>query len=266
MKLNFVKISPAQNTTVLITDYVDPKVYPEIARVVMSYEYLNAEQVGFIVQPKDKQAKLRLEMSGGEFCGNGLLSAAALGVYKGICQEGSFLVESSGGESPFFCQAKVKAANVFQVKGEMPQPTGVEALTITIGERKVLGKLVHLPGISHFVTDFWPTRENYDQLVEELQRKTAAKALGIIPYRKIEKEKYEILPYVCVEDTGSRVFEKACGSGSLSLGICLANGQSNSVLQVIQPGGSITVEVGAKNYITTDACLTCEGTVNIEKK
>ena len=264
MKLNFVKISPAQNTTVLVTDYVNSQAYPEIARSVMSYEYLLAEQVGFIVAAHEAQAVLRLEMSGGEFCANGLLSAAALSVYKGICQEGSFLVESSGSNRPLCCQVSSKAGNVFAVKGEMPQPVGVEEVILAAGEQAVRGKLVHLPGISHFVTEFWPSVKEYDQLAENLQEKTSAQALGIIPYRNIAAGKYEILPYVCVTDTGSRVFEKACGSGSLSLGIHLAGGKQQTALQVDQPGGSITVEIGEKNYIRTDAQITCEGTVFIK--
>lgn len=265
MRLNFVKISPAQNMTVLITDYVDPARYLEIARVVMSYEYLNAEQVGFIVPPKTNQSRLGLEMSGGEFCGNAVLCAAAFGLYKGICQEGSFMVESSGAKAPLLCQAKAKSRNVFEIKAEMPQPFNMEELEIDIEGRSIFGWMVQLSGISHFVTNFWPSRENFEQMVESLQGKVDARALGIIPYRKLGEGKYEIWPYVCVRDTGSRVFEQACGTGSLSLGAHLHALQGECTLQVLQPGGIITVETGAKNFITTDVFFTCEGSVIIEE-
>ncbi|MFZ7101168.1 MAG: hypothetical protein ACOWWO_00725 [Peptococcaceae bacterium] len=265
MKLNFVKISPAQNLTVLITDYVDPACYPEIAKVVMSYEYLNAEQVGFIVPPQTSQACLRLEMSGGEFCGNGVLAAAALGLYKGICPEGGFLLESSGVNGPLVCQTRFKAKNILQIKAEMPAPSKMEKMELEAGDLKVTGCLVQLPGICHFVTDYWPSREGYEQMVATIQDKTAEKALGIIPYRKKGEGQYEILPYVYVRDTGSRVFEQACGTGSLALGIYLAGDLRNTgTLQVRQPGGIINVEIRDKNFISTDVFFTCEGTVLID--
>jgi len=55
MRLNFIKSSSAKNTTVFITNYVDPQFYRKIARTVMSYEYLQAEQVGFIMKPTNIQ-------------------------------------------------------------------------------------------------------------------------------------------------------------------------------------------------------------------
>ena len=265
MRLNFVKISPAKNTTVLITDYVDPEDYAQVARVVMSYEYLDAEQVGFIVSPRNRNARLRLEMSGGEFCGNGLLSAAAYGLYKGICREGEFLIESSGVDAPLRCAAAAESGNTFRVKGDMPAITGLERLTLEIGTRRISGNLVHLPGISHFVTDFWPTKEDFDLIVDTLQVKADAQALGVIPFQKLDEDRCRILPYVYVRETGSRVFEQACGSGSLALGVHLAGVRGPGCIRVEQPGGSIAVETGVVNRIATAAFLTCEGVVNIDE-
>ena len=51
MKLNYVKTSPSQNMTILITDYIDSKDYIKVANSVMRYESLYAEQVGFVVPP-----------------------------------------------------------------------------------------------------------------------------------------------------------------------------------------------------------------------
>lgn len=38
--------------TVLVTNFVAPAHYSQIANTIMDYEYVNAEQVGFIVAPK----------------------------------------------------------------------------------------------------------------------------------------------------------------------------------------------------------------------
>ncbi|ATW27695.1 hypothetical protein [Candidatus Formimonas warabiya] len=263
MKLNFVKLSPAKNTTVLITDYVDPVFYQEIARVVMRYEYLGAEQVGFIVPPRNKNSRLRLEMSGSEFCGNAVLSAAALGIYKGLCREDHFCIESSGTALPLSCEVIVRAKNLSRMKAEMPKPDKMEQLKIDTGEKEIPGCLVQLPGISHFVTNCDLPRESYDQVMEILQSKSDAKALGIISYRELGGEKYEIFPFVFVRDSGSKVFEQACGSGSLSLGAYLHATEGKSILEVQQPGGTITVETGVKDYLTADVFFTCEGLVDI---
>lgn len=104
MRLNFVKASPSQNMTAFITDYVTPSMYVPVANKLMDYEYLHVEQVGFIVGPKEKDAVLRLEMSGGEFCGNALLSAAAYCTHKALTNKEEFYLETSGSDTPLKCQ------------------------------------------------------------------------------------------------------------------------------------------------------------------
>lgn len=263
MKLNFVKTSPAKNTTVLITDYVSPEHYREISDKVMSYEYLLAEQVGFIVQPFNNEAQLRLEMSGNEFCGNAVLSAAAYVIHKGISHDRSFYIESSGFGGLLSCEATIKPGNVLQIKAEMPKPDQLEDLELDFAGVTVSGCLVNLPGISHFVTDHCLCNADYFPLMELLALRTAAKAIGIIAYQKVMEKEYKILPYVYVRDSDTRVFEQACGSGSLSLGAYIHRLEGEGTLLVGQPGGLIIVETGVKSYLTADVFFTCEGSVDI---
>ena len=83
MQLEFVKVNPVENMTVFILDEVEKSKHIEIAKKLMDYSNLYAEQVGFVEKMKseDDNIAVRLQMMGGEFCGNATRSLAALFVY-----------------------------------------------------------------------------------------------------------------------------------------------------------------------------------------
>lgn len=264
MKLDFVKASPSQNITVLITNYVAPALHAAIANTIMGYEYLNAEQVGFIVSPRRTDSVLRLEMSGGEFCGNAVLSAAAYCLYKGLSNEKSFLLESSGSETQLACEVNVKSPSFFEAKAEMPNPLSIKDMAVEADNHLISGSLVRLEGITHFLTDRWLCEEEFDFVLKKLMEKIDDKAIGIIPYKRVAGNEYEIRPFVYVKETGSKFFERACGSGTLALGVHLSQDNQEHKFIVHQPGGIIHVETGEKNSISTNIRFTAEGTVNFE--
>ena len=72
MKLNFVKVNPVENMTVFILDNIGNKKHIEVSKKIMDYSNLYAEQVGFVenLDRKDSTESVRLQMMGGEFCGN----------------------------------------------------------------------------------------------------------------------------------------------------------------------------------------------------
>ncbi len=70
----------------------------------MGDEFLHAEQAIFLVQPQTKGAVLRLEMSGGEFCSNAVLSAVAYCSYKELVKDHTYLLEISGLDFPLECK------------------------------------------------------------------------------------------------------------------------------------------------------------------
>lgn len=249
--------------TAFITSYVDPTHYVEIAKKMMSDAYVSAEQVGFIIAPNNRDAVLRLEMSGGEFCGNGSLAAAAYCHYKGLTKDRHFLLETSGADGLLQCEVKKHADAVYNAKGEMPKALSIDDIVIELHEQQISGSIVRFQGISHFITDYWPQLEEYDMLLEAILRKIDDKAIGIIPYKQLSEHAYDIHPFVWVKQTGSKVFERACGSGSLALGEYVAEKKSCTKLDIHQPGGTIEVEIGDKNFIATEVHFTCDGSVNI---
>ncbi|MUV38921.1 hypothetical protein JNUCC1_02793 [Lentibacillus sp. JNUCC-1] len=202
MKLDFVKISPSQNMTALITSEVHPSDYATVGNMIMDYEYIHAEQAGFITKPTDDGSILRLEMSGGEFCGNAVLAAGAYCIYKGLSKEEHFKIEASGALFPLACHAKVKAPGLFEAEAEMPQPLSMDDTTFHIGAKSISGALIRLGGITHFVTDFWPNNDDFPSILETIKETVHDKAIGIIPYRHVNDEAYEIRPFIYVTERG----------------------------------------------------------------
>ena len=78
MELKFVKLNPTQNMTLLVESPLRREDYAKVADSIMAYESVYAEQVGFIERPgSGSKAVARLQMAGGEFCGNAAMSLAA---------------------------------------------------------------------------------------------------------------------------------------------------------------------------------------------
>lgn len=197
MYVDFIKVSPSQNTTVMITSYCPSSDYTKLAEKIMSYEYLQAEQVGFIVPPKNSCSKIGLDMAGGEFCGNAALSAAAY---------------------------------------------------------------VWEKGITHFVLNKTLCPDDYKKVIEQIKNNCTTESIGVISYEKIRGTIYKIKPYVYVEKIDLGLFERSCGSGSFALGIHLAKNEGITGRTVVnQPGGSIIIEIGDENFISTEVKFTCEG-------
>lgn len=263
MRLHFIKASPCRNTTVFITDPAAPAAYAKIARLAMSAEYLAAEQAGFLVAPQDPKSVLRLAMSGGEFCGNATLALAALAVRQGLTDGTAFFVECSGAAQPLACTVRALPNGHWRARAEMPAGAGVRPLTLRVGETVYTGGVVELPGISHFVLPGPLAREQYAPLMEQLAAATVAEAYGVIPYTLVCEGTCRIVPYVYVPAAGSRVFEQACGSGSLSLGLWLHEQQGTAQLVVEQPGGELLVEAGAHSFIAAEVYFPCEGSLEI---
>ena len=77
MKLELVMADPAGNRTALVLSPVPPEGRGPLAARLMALPELHAEQVGFVLPPS-AGGLFRLEMMGGEFCGN---AARSFGLY-----------------------------------------------------------------------------------------------------------------------------------------------------------------------------------------
>ncbi|HEY5575460.1 MAG TPA: diaminopimelate epimerase, partial [Clostridiaceae bacterium] len=219
MKLNFIKVNPSQNMTVFVVDALPREKYFEIANKIMNYNNIHAEQVGFIERPENLQseASTRLQMMGGEFCGNALRALAAVAVQRGYenitDKDGKYRVplEASGIEGLIYCLVEQKSSNGYEVSLEMPQYKSISNIELEYKDKSYNGTIVNLSGISHavFFTDDKSLDEDFFEAVRSTIEDFDYDAFGIMFYD--EKEKF-MRPLVYVKDTDSLIWERSCGT------------------------------------------------------
>ncbi|MDY3280848.1 hypothetical protein [Dysosmobacter sp.] len=248
MKLRFVKANPCGNTTIFILDPVPRARRSAVAAAVMAHGSVTAEQVGFIFP--DPAGGYRMEMAGGEFCGNASRSFAAwLQLCPGGGEPRDFtpaqadrVIRVSGAEEPLTAHVRsLGRDNACYVSVAMPLPE-----RILTGEDGWFGNysLVIFPGISHLV--LW-SREHREEDVERAKEFLARfgpvpEAFGLMYYDEADRF---LRPLVYVEEPRTLVWENSCGSGSSALAAAIAHRQGGSVegLAIRQPGGELTVSV-----------------------
>ena len=216
MDLSFQAADPAGNITLLVTTPVPPQDYPAVAARLLSIRELDAEQVGFLVPPQGEGA-LRLEMMGGEFCGNALRCAGFYyALQTGRRREGRFPIEISGCAEALSVQVNPLTS---QVSVQMPLPEQVEAA------------VSFLP----------PTREEADlrAALSALAQAHGVPAAGVMFW---DRQDSRLTPAVYVQGTDSLYFERSCASGSTAVAAChalSAQRDGRSQLTLHQPGGEI---------------------------
>ena len=131
MEVEFVKISPTENMTVIATSPVERKNQLKAGGELIKYASVYAEQAGFMEEPEDKRAMARLQMMAGEFCGNGTMSAAVYTAWKNGIKTGEEKIipmEVSGARGILECW--VRAVDVSRGKYEaqvsMPLPLAIK--------------------------------------------------------------------------------------------------------------------------------------------
>lgn len=243
MKIDYIFVNPGGNPTVLVTSKILRKNQTDVANKIM--ELTASEQVGFIEPAKNPKACCRLQMAGGEFCGNALRSAAvylAQSLYaQGIEKTNyEFILESSGTDqllsvTSFFN----KKVNFWEAEVEMPRLNKVNISNnkTFVCNTGMLGRQVDLPGITQILVDksYFDSAVDFNELFRSLYKKKQiiAPACGIIFYQKLTKKRFSITPVVYIRKTKTFVFETSCASGSVAL--VLNFGLNKSLVK--QPSG-----------------------------
>ena len=244
--LRFYKISPGGNATILVLDPVPSLERAEVARLLMDAGHLQAEQVGCL----DLRSRpVRLDMMGGEFCGNACRAAAAVMVREGVglAPDGAELcgeLSVSGVERPVRLKVAADGGECW-VEMPMPEKAALGRENWTTELEPGIG-IVRLPGITHLCLDEerHPFAEDFATAAAALRCRFGldGDAVGCIWYKA--RPVCAIKPVVWVRSTASTHFETGCGSGSLALALWLARGQNFPTdLRVLQPSGS---EIGVR--------------------
>lgn len=244
MRVPFYKLSPGGNTTVLL-DMPAPEmaVRTELACRLMDPLHLGCEQVGFL---DTRCAQPRLDMMGGEFCGNAARSAAAVLAMTGHA-------ELRCGSDGWNGQLAVSGMTQSVAVHVAPESCGgtydasvcvsVSPVPLVAVQRCAEGMhVVRLEGITHVLLDArqHPLPENMVTQSAVLRRSLELEtddAVGCIWYSHTEQG-LRIEPVVWVRETGSTHHETGCGSGSVALGMLRSVQEGKGFCgDIVQPSG-----------------------------
>jgi histidine racemase len=275
MKLNFIKANPTENMTIFIIDPLPRSTYSEVANKLMNYNNLCAEQVGFIEKPTLPGSCSRLHMMGGEFCGNASRAFAAIMVQKGYStfqQEGDYFIipiEVSGNEHILKAEVKELSDYTYDVKIKLPLHNSATPFETHYNGVHYLGLLVDFEGISHVV--LYTGNDIPDEgLLLHIVKERAPLINGAFGVMFYNEEINFMTPLVYVEETGSVVWERSCGTGTAALGVALSLASQSSIDMVVgQPGGNLEVMTSwdydriEEIYLKGEVGIVAEGEVYI---
>ncbi len=219
MNISYTKIDPSGNITLIVDSPVPRSEQSRIASELMALD-AEAEQVGFLEAPSDPCCAVRLQMMGGEFCGNATLSAAAVLTRQLDMGSADMLIEVSGAPEPVRVTGSVSAPEVFEGEVAMPLPESISECSFLDGFDCYTLPLVRFPGICHaIVPDGALTRERAEKLIGAWCSQIKAEALGLM---FLDRDKNALTPLVYVESTGTAVWEGSCASGTAAVAAYLA--------------------------------------------
>ncbi len=261
MDLKYTVIDPTGNITVLVTSPVLREKHRAVAQYLLSLEP-QAEQVGFLEECATGDA--RLQMMGGEFCGNATMSLGAWlcrdALSDGMTQELS--LEVSGVSGLVGCSV-TGLGDCFIGTVHMPLPEKVELCRFPLGSTSLELPVVFLPGICHIIA---PSSDQLRSEAEQLLRAWSAQfpheAVGLL---LLDEDNMSFRPLVYVKNTDTAVWENGCGSGTAAIGTYMtARYGASQCLSVKQPGGTIAVATQLTGNTVTS--LTITGTIKLGKE
>ena len=242
MNLRYIRMNPSGNITLLVTDDVPRCRQGEIANRLMQLDP-SAEQVGFLEEPTVCGARARLQMMGGEFCGNATMSLAAFLALQDDLPEGeehTCPLEVSGAEKLIPCFIS-RSGDCITGTVPMPLPRAITEAEVLPGVKL---PLVCFDGISHMIVSANEiTPEQAQQRIAELCASLNADALGIL---FTDAGFSGLKPLVYVRSTDSAVWENSCGSGTAAIGAYCAFRRGKGVqLSIRQPCPDTDIAVTA---------------------
>ncbi len=232
-QLDYIKANPAGNITGFVVGPVFPGYRSIYANAIMEQVDSEVEQVGFITTSYDG-APLRMDMMGGEFCGN---ATRSYGLYAARYMEGDGDMEVevyvSGLKKPL-----IVLANKEKSTASVALPEAKKLSEVEIEGSKYT--VVELEGIVHtIIDDKEEDREFVDRALDVIKNQFDEAAYGVL---FLNPESHEMVPYVYVVGSDTLYREGSCGSGSVAAGYYLNKDEKDDFKVVLkQPSGSIEV-------------------------
>jgi len=245
LEVELIPVDPARNYTLFVTSPVPAELRPKVASALMKRQDPPAEQVAFVTASSPLP---RMEMMGGEFCGNASRSFGMLSAIQQGMTRGKVTVAASGCAHPLEVEVDLQA-NTARV--EMPLHKALHQLEIDGQPVPVL----EFEGLCHAVLDCAPDAALAQKVIQQVSREIFADAIGVI---FLQRDPLYITPVVYVPATQSTVWEHSCGSGSLAAALWMALQQPKNGLQhysFAQPGGVLEVDLKLEEGRTAAAWL-----------
>ncbi len=243
MNINYTKIDPSGNITLIVDSYVPRQEQSQIAAALMARDK-SAEQVGFLEKPADCNCIARLQMMGGEFCGNASLSAAAVMLKKAGAPAGleyNIQLEVSGAPDAVVIKGSMDENMVFSGSAAMPLPESLSEFCFFDGFECYNLPLVRFPGICHaIVRPGLISSVDAERLIGPWCRRLGAEALGLMFF---DEPGRSLKPLVYVASTDTSVWEGSCASGTSAVAAHLAEVDGeHAYVTLRQPRGTLSAE------------------------
>ncbi|MBQ5337048.1 MAG: hypothetical protein J6W65_06380 [Oscillospiraceae bacterium] len=218
-----------------------------------------AEQVGFL-GCSGPGYELSLQMTGGEFCGNAALSAAAvfcMNAGKRNNKAETVRVLVSGAADPVPIEIRQIGSNAYKGTVSMPVPLDITSVDFRYGEEDFSFPVIRFEGITHLLS-FQPLqREAAETIVKNQCTRLQADALGIM---QIDTDTGTLLPLVYVPKSGTLFWEGSCASGTAAAGSFLHSHTGAGKWEFTEPAGRLIIES------SPDGRLLLTGNVSIKEK
>lgn len=216
--IEYCLYNPSGNITALVFGCYNASDRKAIADRIMLCEP-GCEQVGFIYFEAENPSFVKLEMTGGEFCGNATM-CASIALFSAF----------EGNSESFDCTAKCSGM-------EDELKVHIRALN----DNKYLAKLFlnstkPASGIDHeiIICDSAPDRKAAENTIKSLSGNNA-KGMMFLNGRNLT-------PLVYVPDAGTLFWENSCASGCIAVASHLYEKRKESFEEeIFMPGGSIKI-------------------------
>ena len=254
MRIRYIPADPAGNLTGLVLTPVAREARPALAARLMARCPEGFEQIAFIDEDSLTGPLPRMEMMGGEFCGN---ASRAFGWYAAQRRgqgETALCVSVSGAAEPVRVRLDPARGCAY---ADMPLPAGC----VRIGAAGCALDVVRMEGIDHAIV---PGEAPSQALAEAvLAAMPPAPAQGVLFL-----DGARMTPFVHVAATGTGVWESSCGSGSVALAWALCRGRADGThaFAFDEPGGRIEVEAQMERGRVVRAMMGGRVTLGEEKE
>lgn len=246
MNISYTKIDPAGNITVVVDSFVPREQQSRVASELMKRD-VTVEQVGFLEKPDDPCCAVRLQMMGGEFCGN---ATRAYAMYVARQRGGLSEVRLRVSGCDHVVTAAVDLARG-AARAEMPLPRAVRAAEV----EGHAGTLVDLAGIAHLVIEGVAPSEDFFRAAEPLF--SAIEGLDAYGVIFLDRTSHRMTPLVKVVDTGTLVWEGSCGSGTIACAVAESTGLADGLFEqdYFQPAGVVRASVERRGGAVVSAAI-----------